>query len=660
MEAVRIISRMSLRKISFVVIVLCAPGIAHARGVSPYLPLHLAPEIERDIERVLILGGKPILSRPIAAATVLDALPGACGRDLRLCQRVRRYLQRHMNTLGISHISVEGSTSDDAPHALPNRHGLASDSTWSASAVGYFQPSDYLLISAGAVGDENEITPTDSMVSLGFEYAQLDIGYRDRWFSPMTDSAMLLSTNAPTLPSITLSNYTPIGSLGVQYELFLSEMETSELISYQGGYTTGEPRLGGIRIGIEPGGGWALSANRVIQFGGGERGGQSAGDFLDALFKPHDYDNASAALNSDEEFGNQTAAWTSRMLIPGRLPFAVYFEYAGEDSSYSGNYRIGNAALSAGIDFPLLWYGFDLTYEFSEWQNGWYVNGIYGDGLTNKGHGIGHWFGDARVAGDAVGGQSHMLRVGWQADYGGSAELRYRTITNEEYTGMDYTRAQEVSLRYSHPWRSVTVGGEAIAGRDVFGERYSRLAAFARFGTDHRGLGGYTDSDAKADDSVEYFIDAGSSASRVRVEIADGSPKYVTEVAYAPHVGIGARRAVSDRSDLGARIEFDRIEDESMIAVRALDYRYRFNRHTAFTAFAGAARYSLATPAFGYYLGAGAQWRNVFPSFDLNLDVRYGDKLARDKLLPSDPAIEPRPDMFFDVMGATLYLSYRW
>jgi hypothetical protein len=44
---------------------------------------------------------------------------------------------------------------------------------------------------------------------------------------------------------------------------------------------------------------------------------------------------------------------------------------------------------------------------------------------------------------------------------------------------------------------------------------------------------------------------------------------------------------------------------------------------------------------------------------DLNLDVRYGDKMARDKLLPSDPASTPRPDVFYDLMGATLYFSYR-
>jgi len=54
---------------------------AQARGVSPYLPMQMSPQIERQIEKVLILAGKPVMRRPIAAATVLDALPRACEVD---------------------------------------------------------------------------------------------------------------------------------------------------------------------------------------------------------------------------------------------------------------------------------------------------------------------------------------------------------------------------------------------------------------------------------------------------------------------------------------------------------------------------------------------------------------------------------------------------
>ena len=74
-----------------------APAVSWARGPSPYLPLDLAPSLERQIERVLMLAGKPVMRRPIAAAIVLDALPTACERDRAVCEEVRRYLDRYMN-----------------------------------------------------------------------------------------------------------------------------------------------------------------------------------------------------------------------------------------------------------------------------------------------------------------------------------------------------------------------------------------------------------------------------------------------------------------------------------------------------------------------------------------------------------------------------------
>ena len=91
----------------------------HARGVSPYLPVDISPEIERKIERVLILADQPSLRRPIAAATVLDALPRACERDAALCEDVRRYLASLTRTAGISYASLT------AVRRLGRRYGAA-------------------------------------------------------------------------------------------------------------------------------------------------------------------------------------------------------------------------------------------------------------------------------------------------------------------------------------------------------------------------------------------------------------------------------------------------------------------------------------------------------------------------------------------------------
>jgi len=634
---------------------------AVARGVTPYLPLNLSPEIERQVERVLALGGRPVLKRPIAAATVLEALPRACKVDPVLCKSVRRYLGAYMEKYGVVHASVEVAATNDSDKTIPNRRGLGMDDAWAASMSALYRLGDYVLLNAGGVAYPDSATPTGSWVSIGSEYAQLDVGFRDHWWSPLTDSGMLISTQAETMASITLSNYTPITHLRLQYELFAARMAYTDDILYQGGTTRGNPRIGGVHVSMEPASGWALGASRVLQFGGGARQA-SFGDFTRAFFQPTRFDNVSSV--SDEQFGNQVAAFTSSILFPGARPFSVYFEYAGEDGSRAEGWRLGNVSLSAGLDIPRLWKRFDLTYEISEWQNSWYVNGVYPHGTSNDGHVIGHWGGDARALGDAIGAQSHSLRLGWSPPFGGIAELRYRTLANESYSTVDYEREHELGLRYTRSYGVLTYGGEAQIGRDVFGEDFRRIGLFVRLVPGQIALnGGDLDLDATADTEAagdtQIFVDAGMNASRLEYDPSDKGATPVRKVStLGPHVGMGARRAVSQSVDLGVRLELDTVDSRSMIGVRAIDYRYRFNDKWAVTAFAGATRYAGPTPAYGYYGGVGVQLRELLPRLDLNLDVRGTDKVDRDALLPSDPP-SVWGDMVYQIYSANLYLSYR-
>ncbi|HEU4654702.1 MAG TPA: hypothetical protein VFS47_11995, partial [Steroidobacteraceae bacterium] len=205
--------------------------------MSPYLPLNVSPEIERQIERVMILADQPVMSRPIAAAQVLDALPAACEKDPALCKRVRRFLDRYMARAGIVTASVDvAAASGDGNFTMPNQQGRTIDDAWGVSAEGYWQPFDHLLVSVGGTAYEGNATPAGTLVSLGFSKAQLDIGYRKHWFSPSPESSLLMSTEAEALPSVTLSNYEPLTRFGIRYELFLAQMDYSDKIAWS---TTG-------------------------------------------------------------------------------------------------------------------------------------------------------------------------------------------------------------------------------------------------------------------------------------------------------------------------------------------------------------------------------------------------------------------------------------
>ena len=642
--------------------------IAAAGGVSGYLPLNLEPEMERQIERVLILADEPILKRPFAVALVEDALPQACMVDKPLCTKVKRYLQRYSRDYAVTHASATGAIAHDRDAGVvPNAHGLPVKSDWELSAQGFVQPNDYVLLSGGAIAYKGRSEPTGSMLSLGFNWAQLDIGYRDHWWSPATDSSMLMSTEAPTTPSVTLSNYEPLTRLGFQYEFFLTRLsQPGDNILY-GPLSSGSPRLFGTQISIEPFPGWSLGINRLLEYGGGSGLPDSARFLLRDFFKP-------SGVSQNQ--GNQQASYISRFLFPGKTPFAVYFQYAGEDTSDGGSYLLGNAALTAGIDIPRIAHYFDVTYEISEWQNIWYVHSIFLDGMTNDGLVLGNWGADQRNFGDGVGARMQMLRVGWEPPFGGYLEERVRTVANQTYFGGDtrvysaanvpfpYHHYYDFTVRYSRPWKDLTIGGEVLGGRDFDGKSFSRLSGFVRYGGDER----TRDDDSLNEDSygggpdahgAEVFVDAGMNVNQVRVSLQPTIPATTSKWGFDPHIGVGARRAVSANNDLGVRVEADQVDGHSLLGVRAIDYRYRFSQHFALGLFAGVARYNLATPAYSQYAGLGALWRNVLPKWDVGIDFRYAQNVARDHLLASDPR-GPRPDSFYKIETGLLYLSRRF
>jgi len=639
-------------------------AVAHAGGATAYLPINLEPEMERQIERVLILADEPILKRPFAVALVELALPQACEVDKVLCEKVRKYLERYSRDYALTHASITGAyTHGSTNSVIPNQHGLPVDSHDELSIQAYVQPNDYVLASAGAISYAGRTVATGSMLSVGGNWAQLDIGYRDHWFSPMTDSSTLISTETPSTPSITLSNYEPLTRLGVQYEFFLTRL-TSQPILYQGVEAYGSPRLFGTQLSIEPFSGWSLGVNRMLEYGGGDGLPSSARFLLRDFFKP-------SGLSQNQ--GNQQASYVSRFIVPTKTPFAVYFQYAGEDNSDGGSYLLGSPSTSAGIDFPRILRHFDATYEISEWSNIWYVHNIFLGGMSVDGLVLGNWGADQRNFGDGVGARSQMLRVGWLPPFGGYLEERVRTLANQTYYGGDnrtyapyppafpYHRYYDFDIRYSRPWDGVTVGGEVFGGRDVYGSTFTRLSAFVRYGGDSRTRDDdvYDDDDAppvKDDHGAQVFVDAGANTNRVITNVEPNLPTTASSIDFGPHFGVGARRAVSAHNDLGVRVEVDQVDGHTLIGLRPIDYRYRFDGPIALGAFAGVERWNLATPATSEYAGLGVQWRNILRGWDLDLEGRYGQNLARDHVLASDVQ-GVRPETFYKIESLVLFVS---
>src|SRR5262249_13402343 len=148
---------------------------------------------------------------------------------------------------------------------------------------------------------------------------------------------------------------------------------------------------------------------------------------------------------------------------------------------------------------------------------------------------------------------------------------------------------------YSRPWKDTVYGAQIDTGHDVTGARFTRLAGFVRYDEGWSRIGDLMGSGADGGDEEkkgELFIETGANLNRENVDRPDAKPRVTGSYATGPHLARGARRFVSDHSDLGARVEIDEAQGHSLIGVRALDYRYRFNGPLAFGVFLGAARYA--------------------------------------------------------------------
>lgn len=657
---------------------------AHAGGASPYLPLNLSPEIERQIEQVLILGDQAVQTRPVPVARVLSALPKACERDARLCARVRRYLDRYFRTVGVTEASAELAATGKSSVQLPNAHGQRVDSPWDASATAAYRPFDHLLITAGGLaygGPGGRFEPDGTMVSLGDQYLQLDAGWRDQWLSPATDSSMLLSTEAPTMPSFTLSSQMPFSRLGLEYQFSIARMSYSNDIAWNNGFTAGDPRLATLHVGIAPLPGWSFAGNLLLQYGGGARSSSLTGLF-DFLFTRTSLGPTGTAL--DSRFANREVSLTSTYTFPGATPFETYVEYGGRDTLHGELYRFHETSLTAGIHIPELFKRYDLTVEASEWQNGWYTDYVWQSGMVNDGSVIGAWGAAWRDFPNNAGARSAMAQLGFTLPSEDLVNLRYRVLQNAGYASecllcaplQSYSLAQMLTLEYAQPRNGYTRGLTLDVGRDEYDAGFVRLAAFLRLD------GGRPSADEQEQDEddedqqdsgeqgagmparLERFVDVGVGGVQRALELggfsaaAEAAQPQTVDVV-SPHLGVGVRRAVTARADFGVRADLDDFKG-LMVGLRILDYRYRLGRHLAAGGFLGFARYSGPTPAQGYYYGIGLQWRDLWHHWDLSLDERYFDALQRDKVLPSDQAAlrNGDPVEWYMMQGPTLYASH--
>ena len=471
-----------MKKILLGLALISLPSLA-AKGLSPYLPLNISPEIESQIEKVMALTDAAALTKPYKASDVQTRLAKIKETHPILYQQVVSYLERYKKTAGRTHLSAEVAAGNNDTKTLPNQRNLKNDSSYRLSAAGFYQPNPYVIFNTQAIKAQSAgLTHTSTYLGVGYEYLQVELGYREHWFSPMQDSAMLVSTHAKPSPSITISNATPITDWNVRYEIFYSELEKVEGIRLGDELFPGKPRHAGLHLSFTPFDFWTIGFNRTLQFGGGKRK-VSFSDVLKALFDPAGKDNVGDVDTDDPnyEFGNQQASITSKFNFHLGTPISLYMEYGGEDTLEEKNYKLGNQTYSVGVYLPVLTDNLSARYEYSDWASAWYVHHLYQQGYTNDGQVMGHWGAGERVFNHGTPASAHSVNVNWLLSGSQLIDANLRVIQNEERTEFDYNTGYELNIRYSQATQNVFWGAEIFWGQDVFGDSFSRLSGFYRW-----------------------------------------------------------------------------------------------------------------------------------------------------------------------------------
>lgn len=447
---------------------------------SLYIPLKLSPEIEARIERVFVLAKMPIVKRPIPVILVHEAMRKASAKDPALVRSISLYLERYDQRANITHFSLSGQINDGADTTRSNDRSFDAQSDYQASYAAFWAPNDFIAFNSGWIVGQRADGSKDehlegTFISLGWDAFQADIGYRPHWWGPFRHSDMLLSTNSAPPPSVTFSNVKPFDFLGTSYEIFLAQLSESDLIRSQNDPNTrltGNPLLFGFHLGFAPVEGMAIGFNRLLQFGGADRD-KGPDDLFGAFTDASGKDNIGGGENSD--FGNQQSSITASYTFSGNIPLAVYMEYAAEDTSRSTNFRFGNTSLMFGFHLPKLTENLDFSWEHAEWQNAWYGNGNYGDGLSHYQSILGHW-GANFHSGRDLGGTAQTAHLLWDIRPGSSLSLKWQQMENTELATNDFEKANIYQAEFSQGVGDFITALTFTSGNDVFGENFNNLA----------------------------------------------------------------------------------------------------------------------------------------------------------------------------------------
>jgi len=457
-------------------------NLSYSAGPSPYLPVKTDPIFELELERLSTVAKLPLLSKPYHAATINRYLKKIQNSHPILFRRISTYIKRYKKNTALTHLSAKLSYSKQANIIIPNQRGETTNNNLSLSFSSFWQPSKHLILNSGGSYQENEFIPKNTFMSIGWDVFQIDLGYREHWLSPTQESALLISTQAKPIFNVTISNPKLLTSWKIKYEMSIGSLKKQENIKFgDTPVTSGKPGFLTMHASMQPTDWWTVGVNRTFQFAGNNKS-ISISDVWQAIVDPVNSDNCgghgTSLQDCSKEFGNQQASITNKFDLNWlKKDFSIYYEYAGEDTNNYKNYRLGNVAHNLGLFIPYLSDKTSLNIEYVYFEDAWYVHHIYGEGYSNDGVKMGHWWGNMKDPKDGSAGDAASIRYDWQTSPYSQLSILYRTarFNNSHYA--NYQRSHEMKIKFDHLVNNAFVGISFYFGKNAYGESFFKTSA---------------------------------------------------------------------------------------------------------------------------------------------------------------------------------------
>ena len=458
-----------------------------AASSNHYLPIKTDPLIELELEKLATLAQMPVLAKPYHLATVQQYLNKIKKSHPELFRRINQYVNRYRANYNITHLSAEASYSDFDGKSLPNQRGRTTESNFKGEIAGFWQLSDNFNLSVGGTlydGSEGFI-PNNTYLSYYNEYFQIDLGWKELWLSPFQESAMLLSTHAKPIARFSISSPTPLTDFNLRYDISFGKLEEMDNIRVEDERLPGKPGFLTTHLSAQLFDWWTIGGTRTMMFGGGGRD-VGLGDLWDAFIDPVSGDNCGGSSDLQDcsaEVGNQQASVLNKFdFSVAGMPIQINLEVAGEDTNDFKAYKLGNKTYNLGLFLPYLTENSSLLAEYQHIENFWYVHAIYGDGYTNEGNVMGHWWGDERLNNQGIGGRVFTIRYNHELSNEYHLDVKLASFENlnlsdeGSFNESIYERGNELTLGLNKIGVSDIWRVELYAGNTVLGDEFARLS----------------------------------------------------------------------------------------------------------------------------------------------------------------------------------------